>query len=367
MNNIKYDFLIIGAGITGITISRILAESGKRVLIVERRNHIGGNCYDCHDENGILIHKYGPHIFHTNYKEVWDFLSQFTEWSSYQHKVRAYVDGKLVPFPINLDTVNYIYNQNFDSAQMVAYLETVKIPVNNMKNSRDAVITKIGTDLYEKFYKNYTLKQWGIPAEELDASVCQRIPVRFNTDDRYFDDKYQGIPIPGYTKLFEKMLSNENIHLQLDRDYRDVQNAINYKKLVCTGPIDEFFNFCYGKLGYRSLSFNFKNYTTDSFQDYAVINYPNDYDFTRITEYKKITGQKADSTTVSREYPGSEGEPFYPMPTEKNYNIYKLYMEKNKKEKNVVFAGRLGTYRYLNMDVACLEGIKEARKLLNET
>jgi UDP-galactopyranose mutase len=361
----KYDFVVAGAGITGITISRILAENGKKVLIVEKRNHIGGNCYDEYDEHGILIHKYGPHIFHTNYKEVWNFLSRFTEWKRYEHKVKAYVNNKMLPFPINLDTINLLYDFNLDSSKMIAYLETVKVPMDKIKNSKDAVIAEIGVDLYEKFYKNYTLKQWGIPADEIDASVCRRIPVRFNKDDRYFNDKYQGIPIPGYKKLFERMLSHKNIHLQLEKNYWDVDD-IKYEKLIYTGPIDEYFNYCYGRLGYRSLKVDFKNYTVDSFQDYAVINYPNDYDFTRITEYKKLTGQKAAGTTISYEYPCCDGELYYPIPTSENHKIYKKYLKEGKRLKNVFFAGRLGAYRYMNMDIACIEGMKKARDLLLE-
>jgi UDP-galactopyranose mutase len=359
----RYDFLIVGAGITGITISRRLAEAGKKVLIVEQRNHAGGNCYDEYDEHGILIHKYGPHIFHTNYKDVWDFLSRFTKWVCYQHRVRAYIDGKLVPFPINLDTINHLYNLNLSPSQMAAYLDGVKIKMDKLTNSKDSVVSKIGIDLYEKFFENYTFKQWGIPADELNAAVCERIPVRFNRDDRYFNDKYQGIPIDGYRKLFERMLSHANICLLLQATYRDVCGDIKYEKLVYTGPIDEYFNYCYGKLGYRSLRFDFRNYAVDSFQDYAVVNYPNDYDFTRITEYKKFIGQKAVSTTVSYEYPCSGGDPYYPIPTPENHQIYERYLKKSKKLKNVFFAGRLGAYRYMNIDIACLEALNLVRDL----
>jgi UDP-galactopyranose mutase len=359
----RYDFLIVGAGITGITISRILAEAGKKVLIAEQRNHAGGNCYDEYDEHGILIHKYGPHIFHSNYKEVWDFLSRFTKWVCYQHRVRAYIDGKLVPFPINLDTINHLYNLNLSPSQMAAYLDSVKIKMDKLTNSKDSVVSKIGIDLYEKFFENYTLKQWGIPAGELNASVCERIPIRFNRDDRYFNDRYQGIPLDGYRKLFERMLSHSNICLLLQAAYRDVCDDIKYEKLIYTGPIDEYFNYCHGRLEYRSLYFDFRNYPADSFQDCAVVNYPNDYDFTRITEYKKIIGQKAVSTTVSYEYPCSDGEPYYPIPTSKNHRIYEKYLKEVKKLKNVFFAGRLGAYQYMNMDIACLEALKLVRNL----
>jgi UDP-galactopyranose mutase len=360
----QYDYLIVGAGITGISMARVFAEAGKKVLIIDRRNHIGGNCYDEFDEHGVLIHKYGPHIFHTNYKEVWDFLSKFTAWRYYQHKVRAFVDGKLLPFPINLDTINQLYNLNLEAERMSGYLENVRTQIKKIENSRDSVLSKVGTDLYEKFFMNYTLKQWGIPPEELHHSVCERIPIKFNRDDRYFSDLYQGVPRHGYAKLFERMLCHAGIHLLLQVDYDDIADCHTYKALVCTGPIDEYFRFRHGKLAWRSTNFVFKNFITESFQDYAVINYPNDYDFTRISEYKKLTGQKSETTTVSFEYPCSEGEPFYPMPTIENHRIYSKYLEDAQKLTNVSFCGRLGLYRYINMDIACLEALRLAKDIL---
>lgn len=359
------DYLIVGAGLTGISIARVLADAGKKVLVLDRRNHIGGNCHDEYDEYGILVHKYGPHIFHTNHYEVWDFLSKFTEWRPYQHKVKAYVGGKLLPFPINIDTINRLYDLSLEEGQMEGYLDNVRERIDEITNSKDAVVSRVGAALYDKFFKNYTLKQWGRPAEELVPSVCERIPVRFNMEDRYFTDEYQGMPLQGYAPLFEKMVSHENIRVLLKTDYRDITKNIAYKALVYTGQIDEYFNYCHGKLGYRSLRFDFKNYKTDSFQEYAVINYPNDHDFTRITEYKKLTGQEADSTTVSYEYPCDEGDPFYPMPTDENHRVYAKYSKEAEKLKNVIFAGRLGSYRYMNMDIACLEGLRLARELLN--
>jgi UDP-galactopyranose mutase len=361
----KCDYLIVGAGITGATIARILAEAGKQVLVVDKRNHIGGNCYDEYDEHGILIHKYGPHIFHTEHKEVWGFLSRFTEWRPYQHRVRARVNGKLLPFPINLDTINQLYNLTLEPNQMADYLDSVKVKIDTIANSKDSIVSRIGIDLYEKFFKNYTLKQWGVTADELHPSVCERIPVRLNRDDRYFTDRYQGMPLRGYTELFKKMLSHNNINILLKADYADVSGDIKYKELVYTGPIDEYFNYCYGKLGYRSLRFDFKNFKTASFQDCAVVNYPNGYDFTRITEYKKLTGQRLDSTTVSYEYPCNQGDPYYPVPTSENSRPYERYCEQTKKLKNVTFAGRLGAYHYMNIDTACFEGMKTARGLLN--
>lgn len=363
----KCDYLIAGAGITGATVARILADAGKKVLIAERRNHIGGNCYDEYDGHGILVHKYGPHIFHTNYKEVWDFLSRFTEWRQYQHRVRAFVEGKLLPFPICIDTINMLYNLSLKPDQMAGYLDGVKVKVDIIANSRDSVVSRIGVDLYEKFFKSYTLKQWGIPAEKLHSSVCERIPVRFDTDDRYFTDKYQGVPLNGYTELFKRMLKHDNINILLKTDYAGLSGDVKYKWLVYTGPIDEYFNYCYGRLGHRSLHFDFKNYPVGSFQDYAVINYPNEYDYTRITEYKKLTGQQSDTTTISYEYPCNGCDPYYPVPTYENAQLYEKYHKETRKLKNVFFAGRLGTYRYMNMDIACLEGMRTAKGMLNDS
>ena len=361
----KYDYWVVGAGITGMTVARVFAEQGKTVLVLDRRSHIGGNCHDEYDEYGIRVHKYGPHIFHTNSKEVWDFLGRFTEWRHYQHKVCAYVESMLLPIPINVDTINRLYDIAVTPATLAAYLASVSVKLDVVKNSRDAVIGRLGVDIYDKFFKNYTLKQWGIPAEEIHPSVCERIPIRFNRDSRYFSDQFQGIPLHGYQKMFERMAAHENIHLLLQADFKDVLGEVEYNGLVYTGPIDEYFNYRHGKLGYRSLRFVFTNYRQASFQEASVVNFPNDYEFTRTTEYRKITGQEAGSTTVSYEYPCNVGDPYYPIPTADNQNLYARYAEDAKKEGDVVFAGRLGSYRYLNMDAACLEGMRIARNLLN--
>lgn len=362
----QHDIVIVGAGITGITVARLMAEAGKKILILDRRNHIGGNCYDEYDDHGILIHRYGPHIFHTNHKEVWEFLSRFTAWRRYEHRVRACIDGKMLPFPITPDTLNLLYGLSLEEDQMAEYLDRVKENMSSVTNSKDAVVSRIGTDLYEKFFKNYTLKQWGIPAECLHPSVCERIPIRLNRDDRYFSDTYQGMPLCGYTELFEKMISHDNIELLLQTDFADVSTDLKYNVLVYTGQIDAYFNYCFGKLGYRSINFEFRNLPTSSFQDHAVINYPNDHAYTRISEYTKLTGQFAETTTISYEFPCSQGEPYYPLPTGENSELYRKYKEEAKKQGNIVFAGRLGAYRYMNMDIACLEGLRIARGLLLE-
>ncbi len=359
-----YDYLIVGAGITGLTIARVLAEGGKKVVVVEKRNHIGGNCHDCYNESGVLIHRYGPHIFHTRHKEVWDFLSRFTEWRLYQHRVKAFVDGKLVSFPINLLTIKQLYNRDMSPDEMRAFLESVRIPIEHPSNAKEAVISQVGEDLYEKFFRNYTIKQWGMDAEKISPVVTQRIPIRYSTDDRYFDDPYQGMPMNGYSSMFERMATHENIHLMLQTGFNDTPAGMKYKRLIYTGPVDEFFGYQYGNLRYRSIRFVFKTYEMESYQDVAVVNYPNDYDFTRITEYKKLTGQEIRRTTISLEYPVSAGDPYYPVLSEESEARREKYMKRCRRLKNVFFAGRLGTYRYLNMDIACLEGLSLARELL---
>lgn len=353
MQKIFYDFLIIGSGFSGSVIAeRLASQLDKRVLVVEKRDHIGGNAYDYYNKDGILVHKYGPHIFHTNYDDVWQYLSQFTEWNGYIHQVLAYVDGKKVPIPINLKTVNTLLDKDFTEQELRKYLDSVRVKIKEVKNSRDVVVSQVGEYLYEKFFKNYTYKQWGVYPEELSPEVTRRIPVRFNTDDRYFSDKYQGLPRDGYSELFKKMLNHKNIEILLDTDYKDIIEDIKFDKLVYTGPIDYFFDYWHGKLPYRSLCFDFKTLDREYFQEVAVVNYPNDYEFTRITEFKHMTLQKHPKTTIVREYPRSDGEPYYPMPVQEAQAIYQKYQEEASSLKSVYFIGRLAEYHYYNMDQA---------------
>lgn len=346
-----YSYLIVGAGFAGSVLAeRIAVCKKKKVLIVDKRNHIGGNAYDYYNEDGILVHKYGPHIFHTNSKKVYDYLSNFTEWNEYQHKVLISVDGQLLPMPINLDTINKLYNYNFTSKDMIEYLDHVKEPIQTISNAEEQVISKVGRDLYEKFFKYYTKKQWDLWPYELDASVTARIPIRYNRDDRYFTDTYQVMPKYGYTKMFERMLTHPNIHIMLNTDYRDLIKEIEYKYLIFTGPIDLFFEYKYGKLPYRSLNFQFETKDVEYYQPIGTINYPNEYDFTRITEFKYLTGQKHHKTTIVKEYPTSDGEPYYPIPRPQNDELYRKYKEAAEDLENVFFVGRLGTYKYYNMD-----------------
>ncbi|WHH59685.1 UDP-galactopyranose mutase [Petroclostridium sp. X23] len=346
-----YDYLIVGAGPAGCVIAeRIAAILDKSVLIVEIRNHIGGNAYDYYDQHGILIHKYGPHIFHTNSKVVFDYLSQFTAWHLFELRVAANVDGQKVPIPINLDTINELYGLNFSETDLIKFFELAAEPVDSVTNSEDVVISKIGKDLYSKFFKNYTKKQWDLWPDELDPSVCARIPTRTNRDSRYFTDKYQVMPKEGYTELFRKMINHPNIHLMLQTDYRAIEQVIPYKRLIYTGCIDAYFNYKFGKLPYRSLTFSFETFDLEYYQNTAIVNYPNEYDFTRITEFKHMTRQMHPKTTLSYEYPAAVGQPYYPIPRDENTKIYNKYKAEADKLKNVWFVGRLGTYKYYNMD-----------------
>ena len=346
-----YDYVIVGAGFAGCVLAQKLsAKSNKKVLIIEKRNHIGGNCFDYYNEHGILIHKYGPHIFHTNYKEVWDYLSTFTEWIFYQHKVYSYVGGNLYPMPISLNTINRFFNMNLSSFEIDSFLKSISLSTPNVTNSKDVITSQIGNKLYDAFYKNYTYKQWEIWSEDLEPEVTQRVCARLDNDSRYFKDRYQGIPKFGYTKIFENLLDSKNIHLLLKTDYKDVIDNIEYKQLILSSPIDYHFEYKYGQLPYRSIRFDFKTLDQEYYQSSSVINYPNDYDFTRITEYKYFTGQKHPMTCISLEHPTSQGDPSYPIPQKENQALYKKYNKLLQDNKNTIFIGRLGLYKYLNMD-----------------
>lgn len=356
-----YQNIVVGAGLAGSTIARLLADKGENVLIIDKRNHIAGNTYDFSDENNILVQQYGPHIFHTNNEEVWEFLSRFTKWNDYKHKVLANVDGKNVPVPINLDTVNILYGTNYTSEELQAFFDSQKAEIKEIKNSRDVVISKVGEDLYNKIFKNYTKKQWGVYPEELEPEVLARVPVRTNNDSRYFTDKYQGMPLEGYTSMIQKMLDHPKIEILLDTDYKDLKDKVEFERLIYTGCIDEFFDFKLGKIPYRSLTFEKETFDVEFYQEGAVINYPNEHEFTRITEFKHWTYQKRPNTVIIKEYPQAEGDPYYPIPQQKNRELYDKYNEEAKKLKNVFFAGRLGSYRYINMDKV----VEESMNLFN--
>jgi UDP-galactopyranose mutase len=360
-----FDYLIVGAGFAGCVLAERLANgSGKRVLICDKRPHIGGNAYDYYNEDGILIHKYGPHIFHTNSREVFEYLSRFTEWREYQHRVLASVDGMLVPIPINLDTINKLYGLNLSAHEVRAFFEKVREKREPVVTSEDVVINAVGKELYEKFFKNYTKKQWDLDPSELDAAVTARVPTRSNRDDRYFTDKYQAMPRYGYTKMFERMLDNPNITIALNCDYRDLAKEVRYAEMIYTGPVDAYFDFCYGKLPYRSLEFKHETHDCETYQPAPVVNYPNEQPYTRVTEFKYLTGQVHRKTSIVYEYPQAEGDPYYPIPRKENADLYHKYKQLADKEKGVHFVGRLATYKYYNMDQIVAQALTVYGKMI---
>jgi len=358
-----YDYLIIGAGFAGSVLAeRLASQLDASILIVDKRNHIGGNAYDCYDDAGILVHKYGPHIFHTNSERVFEYLSRFTEWRPYEHRVLASVDGQLVSMPINAITLNKLYGMNLSCQEVEQFLATVAEPCE-IRSSRDVVVNRVGKDLYEKFFRNYTRKQWGIDPSDLDASVTARVPVRTSRDDRYFTDQFQAMPRHGYTRMFERMLAHPNIRILLNTDYRDIVEEVKYRELIFTGPIDEFFHYRYGKLPYRSLHFDHQTHDRPLYQPAPVVNYPNEHAYTRITEFKYLTGQEHPKTSVVFEYPRSEGDPYYPIPRKENAELYQSYKELADSLDHVHFTGRLATYKYYNMDQVVAQSLSLFEKL----
>jgi UDP-galactopyranose mutase len=359
-----FDYLIVGAGFAGSVLAeRLATRSNKKVLIIDKRSHIAGNAYDHYNEEGILVHKYGPHIFHTNSKDVFDYLSQFTEWRSYEHRVLASVDGQLVPIPINLDTINKLYGLNLTSFELEDWFESVAEQVPVVKTSEDVVVSKVGRELYEKFFRNYTRKQWGMDPSELDKSVTSRVPTRTNRDGRYFTDTYQAMPLHGFTKMFENMLSHPNIKVMLNTDYKEIMNIIPFKEMIFTGPVDEYFDYKFGKLPYRSLEFKHETLNTETFLPTAVVNYPNEQPYTRITEFKYLTGQKHPKTSVVYEYPQAEGDPYYPVPRPENAELYNKYKKLADQTPGVHFVGRLATYKYYNMDQVVAQALTLYKKI----
>jgi UDP-galactopyranose mutase len=359
-----YDWLVVGAGFAGSVLAERLARHrGDKVLLIDRRPHLGGNAYDCYDSAGLLIHKYGPHIFHTNCEAIFAYLSRFTEWRPYEHRVLAEVDGMQVPIPINLDTVNRLYGLSLSSTEMEAWLAARAEPVAHIRTAEDVVVSAVGRDLYEKFFEGYTTKQWGVPPSQLDKSVTARVPTRTTTDDRYFSDSFQFMPAAGYTRMFERMLSHPNIELRLGRGFEEIGNSLPYKRLIYTGRIDEFFEYRYGKLPYRSLRFNHVTLDKPWHQSVAVVNYPQTEQFTRVTEYKHLTGQNHSKTSITYEYPQAEGDPYYPVPSSKNARLFKQYEKLAADTPDVWFVGRLATYRYYNMDQVVGQALATFRRI----
>jgi UDP-galactopyranose mutase len=348
----SFDALIVGAGFAGSVLAeRLAAGLGKRVLLIDRRSHVGGNAYDHHDAAGILVHRYGPHIFHTNAPHVARYLSRFTRWRPYEHRVRAEVEGRLVPIPINRTTINTLYGLDLDPAGVEAFLAARAEPVAEIRTSEDVVVGRVGRELYELFFRGYTRKQWGLDPAQLDRSVTARVPTRSDDDDRYFTDSFQRMPLHGYTAMFQAMLDHPNITVMLDADFRDVAADVSWDRLVYTGPIDEFFDHRYGELPYRSLEFRHETLDREWLQPVAVVNYPApSVPYTRVTEYKHLTGQSHPRTSITYEHPSAAGDPYYPVPRAENQALFRRYQALADARPDVTFVGRLATYRYYNMD-----------------
>jgi len=363
-NPARFDFLVVGAGFAGAVCAERLASAGHAVLVVDRRTHIGGNAYDELDDAGVLVHRYGPHIFHTNSEAVFAYLSRFTAWRPYEHRVLASVNGQLLPIPINLDTINAFYGLSLTEDQVEPFLSTIAEPVDRVRTSEEVVVSRVGRDLYEKFFRGYTRKQWGLDPSELDASVAARIPVRTNRDDRYFTDRFQAMPADGYTALFSRMLDHPGISVRVGVDWRAIDGRTSYREIVYTGPVDEFFEHRYDPLPYRSLDFEFETLGSERVQPVGTVNYPNDHSFTRQTEFKHLTGQIHPATTVVREYPRADGDPYYPIPRPGTKAAYERYRVLADATPGVHFVGRLATYKYYNMDQVVAQALTVATRIV---
>lgn len=377
----KTNFLIIGAGFSGLVMAeRLSKECGAKCTIVEKRDHIGGNAQDEYDEVGVLVHKYGPHYFRTNSPRILEYLSQFTEWHPVDYKILSYTDGRYWNFPINLNTFEQFLGRDSSTEEFEAWLSSKLLPIENPANSEEVIVSQVGWELYEKFFKNYTLKQWKKDPKDLDASVCGRIPIRTNRDDRYLREDFQALPKEGYHRMFQRMLeSSPEVELLLGTDYRDVVDRIPHDHLIYTGPIDEYFDFCFGPLPYRSLRFENESFDPEQlkkrepisgkpgfWQPTMQVNYPNDEEFTRIVEIKHATGQQCENTTIVREYPDDYApgkEAYYPIPTTETAALYKKYAKRAEELPKVSFIGRLATYRYYNMDQVVGMALTEFDKL----
>lgn len=380
-----WDYLIVGAGFSGLVLAeRFATQLGKRSLILEKRDHVGGNANDYYDEAGVLVHQYGPHYFRTNSSKIKDYLSQFTEWQPVDYQILSYTEGRYWNFPINLNTFEQLIGHESTSEAFAQYLEEKRVLIDNPKNSEEVIISQVGWELYKKFFLGYTLKQWKRHPKDLDASVCGRIPIRTNRDDRYLKESFQALPKQGYHRLFENMITaaGNKVAIRLNTDYRDVLHEVTFDKLIFTGMIDEFYDCKFGRLPYRSLRFEHESFSADALQERAAIsgkaglwqpamqvNYPNDEAFTRIVEMKHATQQDCSTTTIVREYPDDfipdKREPYYPIPNDETAALYRKYKTLADAEKNVYFVGRLATYRYYNMDqvvgmaLSCFERIQK--------
>jgi len=362
-----YDYLVVGAGFAGATLAeRLASQCDARVLVVDARPHVAGNAYDPLDESGVRVHRYGPHIFHTASARVVDYLSQFTAWRPYVHRVLADVGGRHVPLPICAGTLSALYGLDLDALQMQRFLDERRERVATIRNSEEAIVARVGRELFELLFENYTRKQWGVAASDLDASVCGRIPVRTSRDDRYFSDWFQAMPRDGYEAMFGRMLDHPNVEVALGERYEDIASRVRFDHLIYTGPIDAYFDYCFGALPYRSLEFEFETLPVERHQPVAVVNYPGPEAFTRVTEFKWLTGQRHPSTTIAREYPRATGDPYYPIPRPENRALYAKYATKAAAEANVTFVGRLAEYRYYNMDQVVASALATFEELATE-
>ena len=349
-----WDYLIVGAGFAGAVLAeRLASQRGATCLVIDRRAHIAGNAYDRYDAAGVLIHSYGPHYFRTNSDRIVEYLSQFTEWHHVDYKILSWTDGRYWQFPINLNTFEQLLGRPSTSEEMERTLAEWRVPIESPKNSEEVIISQVGRKLYEMFFKNYTRKQWQRDPSELDASVCGRIPIRTNRDDRYLSDKFQALPKDGYTAMFRRILDHPKIELRLNTDYREARTQVRFRHLIYSGPVDEYFDHCFGALPYRSLRFEPETLQQEFSQPVMQVNYPNDHDYTRIVEIKHATGQRLPVTTIVREFPEAYGpgrEPYYPVPAPDARALYERYAALARQEVGVSFVGRLATYRYYNMD-----------------
>lgn len=362
---LKVDVLVVGAGFAGSVLAERSAAAGRSVLVIDKRAHIGGNAFDEYDANGVLIHRYGPHIFHTNASAVSAYLSRFTDWIPYEHRVLAVLDGQSYPVPINQTTVNRLYGLDLDEAGVAAFFERVRERREPVQSSEDVVLNSVGRDLCEKFFRGYTRKQWGLDLSQLSPLVAARIPVRTNSDDRYFTDCFQKMPALGYTRMFARLLDHPLIRVETGVSFEQMRDRVEYGIMFYTGPIDEYFGFRCGALPYRSIRFEHEHLPDqERFQPVGTVNYPNDFKFTRITEFKHLTAQRHAGTSVVREYPQDEGDPYYPIPRPENQEMYRRYAALADAEPNVYFVGRLAQYRYYNMDQVVAAALKTAETVL---
>jgi UDP-galactopyranose mutase len=362
---VSQDVLVVGAGFAGAVIAERLASTGREVLVIDRRDHVAGNAYDHPDSNGILVHRFGPHLFHTNSDAVFEYLSRFTDWRAYEHRVLVSLDGKLYPLPINQDFVNGYYGLNLDEAGVERFLARVREHRDPVQTSEDVVLNAVGRELCDKIFRGYTRKQWNLDLSELSPSVLARIPTRTNRDDRYFTDKHQAMPAEGYTRIFERMLNHPRIRVETGVEFTDIRRRVQPQLTVFTGCIDEYFGYRLGRLPYRSIRFEHEHLAgVERFQPVATVNYPNEHAYTRITEFKHITGQQHAGTSIVKEFPTDDGEPYYPVPRPANQELYRRYQELAASEPKVIFLGRLAQYRYYNMDQAAAAALKAAAEIV---